>query len=133
MDLLYLIARQLAAPASPDDCAPLEFPGRVATLEHWRLVPTTDGPYLLEGVLAGRAITSVVIAVYARTLARIAERWIVLGRPLNGHLPEFDDADVIRRAAHWIVKMHAKEQAECARFASPSFETAASPPPQDEG
>jgi hypothetical protein len=99
-------------------------------------VPTENGPYLLEGVLAGRAITSVVIAVYARTLARIAERWVVLGRPLHDTWSEFDDADVIRRAAHWIVKLDAREEAECARWreesASPSFETPPPAAPQDE-
>ena len=79
-------------------------------------MPTDNGPYLLEGVLAGRPITSVAIAVYARTLARIAERWVVLGRPLDGEWPEFDDADVIRRAAHWIVAMDAKEDAERPRW-----------------
>ena len=74
-------------------------------------MPTEDGPYLLEGVIADCAITSVVFAVFGRALARIAERWVVLGYPLGGHLPEFDDADVIRRAAHWIVRMDAKEEA----------------------
>src|SRR6266850_572564 len=108
VDFLYLITRGLSDPPSPDDCAPLEFAGSVATLEYWRLVPTANGPYLLEGVLAGRGITSVVFAVYGRALARIAERWVVLGRPLDGHLPEFDEADVIRKAAHWIVAMDAK-------------------------
>lgn len=110
VDFLYLIARGLSDPPSVDRCAALEFPGEVATLEYWRIVPTANGPYLLEGVLAGRAITSVAIAVYARTIARIAERWVVLGRPLDGHLPEFDESDVIRRAAHWIVTMDAREQ-----------------------
>ena len=70
------------------------------------------GPYLLEGVIADRAITSVVFAVFGRALARIAERWVVLGRPLDGEWPEFDESDVIRRAAHWIVAMDAKEQAD---------------------
>ena len=73
-------------------------------------MPTPDGPYLLEGVLAGREVTSVVIAVYARTLARLAERWVVLGEPLDGRWPAFDETDVIRRAAHWIVRMDVKEE-----------------------
>jgi hypothetical protein len=110
VDFLYLITYGLRDPPSLDRCAPLEFPGEVATLEYWRLVPTPNGPYLLEGVLAGRGITSVVIAIYARAIARIAERWVVLGRPLDGHLPEFDESDVIRRAAQWIVKMDAKAE-----------------------
>jgi len=71
---------------------------------------------LLEGVIADRAITSVVFAVYGRALARIAERWVVLGRPLDGHWPEFDESDVIRKAAHWIVAMDAKEHAEAAQW-----------------
>lgn len=112
MDFLYLMTYGLRDPPSPDHCAALNFPAEVAALEYWRIVPTDNGPYLLEGVLAGHAITSVAIAVYARTLARIAERWVVLGRPLDGEWPEFDDADVIRRAAHWIVAMDAKEEAE---------------------
>ena len=86
MDIVYTILRELAEPPSLDDCAPLEYPGDVAALEHWRVVPTESGPYLLEGVIADRAITSVVFAVYGRALARIAERWVVLGRPLDGHL-----------------------------------------------
>ena len=112
MTFVDLIALHLREPLPPDDCAPLEYAGDTASLEYWRVVPTQDGPYLLEGVLADRAITSVVFAVYGRALARIAERWVVLGRPLDGHLPEYDDADVIRRAAHWIVEMDAKEEAE---------------------
>ena len=110
MDFLDVIALQLAEPLAPDACTPLEFAGNVASLEHWRLVPTPDGPYLLHGVLANRAITSVVIAVYARTLARVAERWVVLGEPLDGRWPAFDESDVIRRAAHWIVRMDGKEE-----------------------
>jgi hypothetical protein len=105
---LDLIARHLYEPLAPDDCAPLEAAGEVAPLEHWRLVPTS-GPYLLHGVLAGRAITSVVFAVHARTIARIAERWVVLGQPLDGRFVAFDEADVIRRAAHWIVRMEKEE------------------------
>jgi hypothetical protein len=116
VDFLYLITHGLRDPPSLDRCAALQFPGEIAPLEHWRVVPTENGPYLLEGVLAGRAITSVVFAVYARTLARVAERWVVLGRPLDGQWPEFDESDVIRRAAHWIVKMDAREQAERTRW-----------------
>lgn len=107
----YACLRELAEPPSLDACRPLEYPGDVAALEQWRVVPTNGGPYLLEGVIADRAITSVVFAVYGRALARIAERWVVLGRPLDGSLPEYDDADVIRRASHWIVTMDAKEHA----------------------
>ena len=103
VDLVYFIARQLVEVPSPDECCPLEYPDEVATLEYWRVVPTDNGPYLLEGLMAGHGITSVAIAIYARTIARTAERWVILGRPLNGHLPEFDESDVIRRAAHWIV------------------------------
>lgn len=110
MTFLDLIARHLHEPLAPDDCAPLEFAGDVAPLECWSLVPTPDGPYLLHGMLANRAITSVVIAVYSRTIARLAERWVVLGRPLDGRWPEFDEADIIRRAAHWIVRMDAREE-----------------------
>lgn len=116
MGFADLVARYLVERVSPDACPPPEYGGDVAALEHWRVVPTPDGPYLLEGVLAGRGITSVVIAVYARAIARIAERWVVLGRPLGGHLPEFDESDVIRRAAHWIVRMDAREQAERAEW-----------------
>lgn len=116
VDFLYLMTQGLRDPPSLDRSAALEFPGEIAPLEHWRVVPTENGPYLLEGVLAGRAITSVVFAVYERTLARIAERWVVLGRPLNNHWSAFDDADVIRRAAHWMVEMDAKEQAERTRW-----------------
>jgi len=47
-----------------------------------------------------------------RTIARIAERWVVLGQPLDGRFVAFDEADVIRRAAHWIVRMEAREAAE---------------------
>jgi hypothetical protein len=107
---LDLITRHLHEPLAPDDCAPLEFPGDVAPLECWSLVPTPDGPYLLHGMLANRAVTSVVIAVYSRTIARLAERWVVLGRPLGDRWPEFDEADVIRRAARWIVRMDGREE-----------------------
>jgi hypothetical protein len=111
MDLLYTIARRLREPASPNDCAPLDFSGSVGMLEHWCLVPTPDGPYLIEGVLKGREVTAVVIAIYSRTIARLAQRWVVLGRPLDDRWPEFDEADLIRRAAHWIVRMDAREEA----------------------
>jgi len=63
-------------------------------------------------VLSGHGISSVPIAIYARTIARIAERWVILGRPLDGDPSAFDESDVIRRAAHWIVRMDAKEEAE---------------------
>ena len=116
MDFLYLMTHGLRDPPSLDRCAALQFPGEIAPLEHWRVVPMENGPYLLEGVLAGRAITSVVFAVYARTLARIAERWVVLGRPLHDQWSAFDDADVIRRAAHWIVEMDTKEKTERTRW-----------------
>ena len=109
MTFVDLIALHLRAPLSPDNCAPLNCGADVAPLEHWRVVPTENGPYLLEGVIADRAITSVVFAVFGRALARIAERWVVLGYPLGGHWPEIDESDVIRRAAHWIVRMDARE------------------------
>ena len=88
MDIFYTILRELAEPPSLDACRPLEYPGDVAALEQWRVVPTESGPYLLKGLLAGRGICSVVFAVYGRALARIAERWVVLGRPLDGTLSE---------------------------------------------
>lgn len=113
-----VVALHLSEPLAPDACAPLEFPGDVAPLEHWRLVRTPDGPYLLHGVLANRAITSVAIAVYSSAIARIAERWVVLGRPLDGRWIAFDEADVIRRAAHWIIAMDAREEVERAMRSS---------------
>ena len=135
MDFFDLIACHLREPVSPDDCAPLNYGGDVAPLEHWRVVPTDDGPYLLEGVIADRAITSVVFAVYGHALARIAERWVVLGRPLDGQWPSFDESDVIRRAAHWIVAMDAKEHAVATQwgddFNVPSS-AAGVPLPEDE-
>jgi hypothetical protein len=136
MDIVYTILRELAEPPSLDACRPLEYPGEVGALEQWRVVPTENGPYLLEGLLNRRGICSVVFAVYGRALARIAERWVVLGRPLDGHLPEYDDADVIRRAAHWIVRMDAREHAECTQWGDdpegPTGETEAVPLSEDE-
>jgi hypothetical protein len=137
MDIVYTVLRDLAEPPSLDACRPLEYPGEVAALEQWRVVPTENGPYLIEGLLNRRGICSVVFAVYGRALARIAERWVVLGRPLDGTLSEYDDADVIRRAAQWIVAMDAKEEAEHIDWGDdpevpPSFETACARPPQDE-
>ena len=135
MDFLYLMTQGLRGPPSLDRCAALQFPGEIAPLEHWRVVPTDGGPYLLEGVIADRAITSVVFAVYGHALARIAERWVVLGRPLDGQWPSFDESDVIRRAAHWIVAMDAKEHAEATQwgddFRVPSSE-AGVPLPEDD-
>ena len=116
VDFVYLLARHLAETPSPDTCVPLQYGESVATLEYWRLVPTESGPYLLEGLVAGHGITAVAIAIYARAIARTAERWVILGRPLDGHLPEFDESDVIRRAAHWIVAMDAREEAEHAEW-----------------
>ena len=136
MDIVTTILCELAEPPSPDACRPLEYPGEVAALEQWRVVPTENGPYLIEGLLNRRGICSVVFAVYGRALARIAERWVVLGRPLDGHLSEYDDADVIRKAAQWIVAMDAKEEAERIDwgddFRVPSSE-AGVPLPEDEG
>jgi hypothetical protein len=72
-------------------------------VQHWRLVPTPDGPYVLDGIAGERRIASVCVAIDERaTLARLAEGWVVLGcrYDANAELP--DESEVLRRAAEWI-------------------------------
>lgn len=83
--------------------APLRASAGTTMVEHWRLVATPDGPYVLDGVAMGRTIASVVIAIDERgTVARLADGWVVLGcrYDANTELPE--ETEVIRRAAAWI-------------------------------
>jgi len=72
-------------------------------VEHWRLVGTPEGPYVLDGIALGETIASVCIAIDERaTVARLAEGWVVLGcrYDVNAELP--NEVEVIRRAAAWI-------------------------------
>lgn len=74
-----------------------------ALVQHWRLVPTADGPYVLDGIAGECRIASVCVAIDERaTLARLAEGWVVLGcrYDANAELP--DESEVLRRAAKWI-------------------------------
>lgn len=76
-----------------------------ALIQHWRLVPLPDGPYVLDGIAGERRIASVCVAIDDRaTLARIAEGWVVLGARYDANAELPDEADVIRRAAAWIGK-----------------------------
>jgi hypothetical protein len=88
-------------PAGP--FAPLRASSRYTLVEHWRLIGTPEGPYVLDGIALGQAIASVCIAIDERaTVARLAEGWVVLGcrYDANAELP--NEVEVIRRAAAWI-------------------------------
>jgi len=72
-------------------------------VQHWRLVPTPDGPYVLDGIAGGRRVASVCIAIDERaTLARLADGWVVLGCRYDADAELPDEAEVLRRAAAWI-------------------------------
>ena len=84
--------------------APLRAPPGITLVEHWRVTETPDGPYVLDGVVAGRGtIASVVIAINEQaTVARLAEGWVVLGCHYDANVELPDETEVIRRAAAWI-------------------------------
>ena len=74
-----------------------------ALVQHWRLVPTPDGPYVLDGIAGERRIASVCVAIDERaTLARLAEGWVVLGCRYDATAELPDESEVLRRAAAWL-------------------------------
>lgn len=88
-------------PAGP--FAPLRASPITTVVEHWRLVGTPEGPYVLDGFTGDRPVASVCIAIDHRgTIARLAEGWVVLGCRYDANAGLPDETEVIRRAAAWI-------------------------------
>ena len=101
--------RSLPYPRRPDrprpagPFAPLRASKAYPLVEHWRLIGTPEGPYVLDGIVLGETIASVCIAIDERaTVARLAEGWVVLGCRYDANAALPDETEVIRRAAAWI-------------------------------
>jgi hypothetical protein len=72
-------------------------------IEEWRVAPGKPAPYLLEGKVAGRSISEIVIALDpAVGWARAFDRWFVLGEPNPEAAALVSPEEVMRAAATWI-------------------------------
>jgi hypothetical protein len=72
-------------------------------IEEWRVVPGKTAPYLLDGKVAGRSISEVVIALDPLVgWARAFDRWFVLGEPNPEAASLVSPEEVMRATAAWI-------------------------------
>jgi hypothetical protein len=73
-------------------------------IEEWHVVPGGEtAPYLLEGKVAGRSTSEVVIALDpAVGWARTFDRWFVLGEPDPNSKPLVSPDGVMQATAAWI-------------------------------
>jgi hypothetical protein len=74
------------------------------TLDHWRILESGPGPYLIDGTLDGRPFREPVFALTLEGggLALLKDRRLALGRPGSGGLAIVDEGAVLDRAAAWI-------------------------------
>jgi|GEM_PF-5903018 len=89
-------SRKIDLPLSAD-------PAALPILDHWRIVESGAGLYLIEGTLGGAPVreTALALTLSCGGVAALRGRWVALGLPGNG-LAIVDEDAVLNRAAAWI-------------------------------
>ena len=73
-----------------------------AVIRQWRLLSTRPGPYVLQGRVGGRRVSTIVIALdSASGWARAPGHWLILG-PRSADLQRVvSEAEIMSKAADW--------------------------------